>query len=69
MSDDRRQEERGAVGLRVRLHYPDLHAFIEGYGENITRGGIFLIGAPPKPVDTMVRFELILDDATVALRG
>lgn len=51
------------------MHFKDLAAFLEGYADNLSRGGIFLLGAPPRAPDTAVRFELVLEDQTVALRG
>lgn len=69
MADERRQGNQGPIGLRVRLPFANLDAFVAGYAVNVSREGIFLERVAPRPVDTLVRFELVLADGQVAMRG
>ena len=69
LTDEKRQGERVPVGLRVRLKFPDLAAFVAGYGTNLSRGGAFLEGVAPRPEGAVLRFELLLADGSAALRG
>jgi uncharacterized protein (TIGR02266 family) len=69
VADEKRQDERVPIGLRVRLRFADMAAFVAGYATNLSRSGVFLDGVAQRPVDSLVRFELLLADGTVALRG
>lgn len=46
--------------VRVRLKYPDLDSFVERFAPNVTRGGVFLTAREPKPVGSVVSFEISL---------
>jgi uncharacterized protein (TIGR02266 family) len=55
--------------VRVRLRYPDLETFVEKYAPNVTRGGIFLASRDPRPVGTVLRFEVLLRQGGPVLSG
>jgi uncharacterized protein (TIGR02266 family) len=55
--------------VRVRLKYADLETFAERFAPNVTRGGIFLASREPRPVGTLVRFEVSLQSGTPVLIG
>lgn len=57
------------VLLRVRLPFSSEEEFIEKYGQNLTRGGIFIATKTPKAEGTLVSFDLILTDGTKLMRG
>lgn len=55
--------------VRVRLRYPDQETFVEKFAPNVTRGGIFLASREPRPVGTVLRFEVSLRDGAAMLTG
>jgi uncharacterized protein (TIGR02266 family) len=55
--------------VRVRLKYPDLETFTERFAPNVTRGGIFLASREPRPVGTLLRFEVSLLSGAPVLTG
>ncbi len=55
--------------MRVRLKYPDLETLVDRFAPNVTRGGIFLASRDPRPVGSLIRFEVSLLSGTVALSG
>ncbi len=55
--------------VRVRLRYPDLDTFVEKFAPNVTRGGIFLASRDPRPVGTVLRFEVLLRQGGPVLSG
>jgi molecular chaperone DnaK len=55
--------------VRVRLKYPDVETFTERFAPNVTRGGIFLASRDPRPVGTVVRFEVSLVSGAPVLVG
>ena len=68
-SSDSRSGERVPAALRIRLKYPDEATFVQKYGTNISRGGVFIATRTPKPVGTTVRFEFQLADGDPIIRG
>lgn len=46
--------------MRIKLKYPDVGTFLQKYGPNISRGGIFISTKTPRPVGTAIRFDFIL---------
>jgi uncharacterized protein (TIGR02266 family) len=66
---DRRTAPRYAATFRIKLGYPDLSAFLEGYAVNISKGGIYVPTKQPREKGTEVRFELLLKDGSVAVSG
>jgi uncharacterized protein (TIGR02266 family) len=46
--------------MRIKLKYPDVDTFLQKYGPNISRGGIFISTKTPRPVGTAIRFDFIL---------
>ncbi|PZR11382.1 MAG: hypothetical protein DI536_17280 [Archangium gephyra] len=57
------------VPLRIRLPFTSEAEFIERYGANVTRGGIFIATRTGKPEGTPLSFELVLQDGTRLMRG
>lgn len=57
------------VPLRIRLPYGSEDEFIERYGTNVARGGVFIATRSIKPEGTLLHFEFILSDGTRLLRG
>ena len=57
------------VPLRIRLPFTTEEEFIERYGANVTRGGIFIATRHGKPVGTPLSFELVLQDGVRLMRG
>ncbi len=68
-ADEKRTTERAPILLKVKLKYPDLETFIERYSVNLSPGGVFIQTRSPKPVDTLVRLEMLLADGSAAIRG
>ncbi len=46
--------------MRVKLKYPNVDTFLQKYGPNISRGGVFIVTKTPKPVGTPIRFDFLL---------
>jgi molecular chaperone DnaK len=66
---DRRSAPRFAATFRIRLGYPDINAFLDGYAVNISKGGIYVPTKQPRERGTEVRFELLLKDGSAAVTG
>ncbi len=57
------------IPLRIRLPYGSEDEFIEKYGSNVARGGIFIATKALKPEGTGLSFELILASGERLMRG
>ncbi|WPB79397.1 TIGR02266 family protein [Archangium violaceum] len=57
------------IPLRIRLPYATEEDFVEKYGANVARGGLFIATRSPKPEGTGLAFELVLADGGRLLRG
>jgi molecular chaperone DnaK len=68
MTSDSENEPK-KVPLRIRLPFATEEQFIERYGANVTRGGIFLATRHSKPEGTPLSFELVLQDGVRLMRG
>ncbi|HVG59720.1 MAG TPA: TIGR02266 family protein [Hyalangium sp.] len=55
--------------LRIRLPYATEEEFIDKYGSNVGRGGIFIATKALKEEGTAIAFEFVLADGTRLLRG
>ncbi|WP_233585516.1 TIGR02266 family protein [Corallococcus sp. CA054B] len=55
--------------LRIRLPYTGEEEFIERYGSNVGRGGVFVATRALKPEGTGLAFEFVLADGTRLMRG
>jgi molecular chaperone DnaK len=55
--------------LRIRLPYATEEEFVEKYGSNVARGGLFIATRSPKPEGQGLAFELVLADGGRLLRG
>lgn len=68
MTSDSSNEPK-KVPLRIRLPFTTETEFIERYGANVTRGGVFVATKAGKPEGTGISFELVLQDGTRLMRG
>ncbi|ACL64958.1 2-alkenal reductase [Anaeromyxobacter dehalogenans 2CP-1] len=66
---DKRGSERTPVGLLVRLSYGSVDEFTERFAVNISRGGIFIRTREPRPVGTLLAFDLRLQGGETVIRG
>lgn len=57
------------VSLRIRLPYATADEFVEKYGSNVARGGIFIATRSIKPQGTALAFEFVLAGGTRLFRG
>ncbi len=57
------------VPLRIRLPFATEAEFIERYGQNVERGGIFIATRAPKPEGTEISFEIVLSNGERLMRG
>ncbi|MBZ4421834.1 TIGR02266 family protein [Myxococcus sp. RHSTA-1-4] len=55
--------------LRIRLPYTTEDEFIDKYGSNVARGGVFVATRALKPEGTGLAFEFVLADGARLLRG
>jgi molecular chaperone DnaK len=63
------REQRRAIGLAVRLSYGTVDEFAERFAVNLSRGGIFIRARDPKPVGSLLHFELRLQGGEAVVRG
>jgi molecular chaperone DnaK len=57
------------VPLRIRLPFASADEFLERYGDNVSERGIFILTRSPKPLRTLLSFELVLSDGVRLMRG
>jgi molecular chaperone DnaK len=57
------------IPLRIRLPYTTDEEFIDKYGANVARGGVFIATRAPKEEGTALAFEFILSGGERLLRG
>jgi len=57
------------VPLRIRLPYTSEAEFVERYGANVARGGVFISTRAAKAEGTGISFEFVLKDGSRLLRG
>jgi Tfp pilus assembly protein PilZ len=57
------------TSLRCSLDYSRLDDFVTRFARNLSRAGVFLPMREPLELGSPVRFEIVLADAQVALRG
>jgi uncharacterized protein (TIGR02266 family) len=67
--DTQARDPRVAVSVPVRVRYESILDFHGTQSVNISRSGMFLSCADPRPVGTIVDFELALADGLSLLRG
>jgi uncharacterized protein (TIGR02266 family) len=63
------KEPRGPVSLRIKFRSATLEQFIDRYGVDVSRGGIFIRTREPLGVGTQLRFDFQLQDAAPLLGG
>ncbi len=57
------------IPLRIRLPYGSEEEFVEKYGSNVAKGGIFIATRAIKPEGTSIAFEFVLNDGSRLMRG
>jgi molecular chaperone DnaK len=57
------------IALRIKLPFASEAEFIDKYGTNVARGGIFIATQGIKPEGTALSFELVLANGDSLLRG
>lgn len=57
------------IPLRIRLPYTTDEEFIDKYGANVARGGVFIATRAPKEEGTALAFEFVLSGGERLLRG
>ncbi len=57
---ERRAEGPKPAAMRVKLKYPDVDAFLNKYGPDLARGRVFIPTRSPRPVGSLLRFEIML---------
>jgi molecular chaperone DnaK len=67
--DSSGRDQRRAVGLAVRLSYGSVDEFVERFAVNISRGGLFIRTRDPKPVGSLLVFELRLLSGESVMKG
>ena len=68
-ADQQARDLRVAVSVPVKVRYESILDFHGTQSVNISRSGMFLSCADPRPVGTIVDFELALADGLSLLRG
>ena len=66
---DKRRGQRTPVGLLIRLSYGTLDQFVERFASNISRGGMFIRTREPRPIGTVLDFELRLQSGEAVVKG
>ena len=69
MAEPNDKELRGPVNLRIKFRSASLQQFIERYGVDVSRGGIFIRTREPLPVGTRLKLDFQLVDAAPLFQG
>lgn len=67
--ENRRDDSRVSVGLKIKLKYSERQTFIDRFSVNLSRTGMFLRARDPLAIGARVHFEYRLSDDTRILRG
>lgn len=67
--ENRRDDSRVSVGLKIKLKYSERQTFIDRFSVNLSRTGMFLRARDPLAIGARVHFEYRLSDETRILRG
>lgn len=60
---------KSAIGLQIRLPVSNRDEFVARYGPDLARARLFIRTRTPRPVETLVRFDLRLGSGESVLRG
>src|SRR3954470_10350120 len=69
MAEPTDKDTRGPVNLRIKFRSESLQQFIERYGVDVSRGGIFIRTREPLPVGTRLKLDFQLVDAAPLFQG
>lgn len=69
MGNEKRQNQRVPVALRIKLRYRKVDTFVSKFATNISEGGMFISSRTPKEPGTELRFELRLADDSRLIAG
>ncbi len=63
------EDPRPPVAIRISRPQASEDEFLEQELETVTRTGVTLLGAQPRPQGVVLRFEIVLASGTIVLRG
>src|SRR3954447_26366728 len=63
------KDTRGPVNLRIKFRSESLQQFIERYGVDVSRGGVFIRTREPLPVGTRLKLDFQLVDTAPLFQG
>ena len=69
MAEPTDKDTRGPVNLRIKFRSESLQQFIERYGVDVSRGGIFIRTREPLPVGTRLKLDFQLVDTVPLFQG
>src|SRR5580765_443764 len=69
MAEPTDKDTRGPVNLRIKFRSESLQQFIERYGVDVSRGGIFIRTREPLPVGTRLKLDFQLVDTAPLFQG
>src|SRR5262250_309562 len=69
MAEPTDKDTRGPVNLRIKFRSESLQQFIERYGVDVSRGGIFIRIREPLPVGTRLKLDFQLVDTAPLFQG
>ena len=69
MADDKRNDDRSQVVLKIKFKSENLDQFIQRYSVDVSQGGIFIRTKKPLDVGQKLRFEFQLKDSSPLIMG
>ncbi|MCP4677566.1 MAG: hypothetical protein GY854_19040 [Deltaproteobacteria bacterium] len=69
MAKERRRDERLPINLEILFKSATLKDFIEEHAKDIGRGGVFVKMMSPLPAETLIKFDLRLDQEGSLIQG
>jgi molecular chaperone DnaK len=66
---DKRSGQRAPSGLLLKLSYGTVDEFVEKFASNVSRGGFFIRTREPRPIGTVLAFELRLSGGAAVMKG
>jgi uncharacterized protein (TIGR02266 family) len=66
---DQRRDKRAPASLKVKYKSANVDQFIEQFGTDVSRGGMFIKTKTPLEMGTLLKLELQLSDASPVIQG
>ena len=66
---DQRKDKRAPASLKVKYKSATVDQFIEQFGTDVSRGGIFIKTKKPLDTGALLKLELQLSDASPVIHG